>query len=159
MLFNQSYVPSLIEQVTRLGDAPRLKIDLKDGRCWWSTRLYALATLAHEYTSVEWLLFLDAGIVYVGMVRPVGLRRALVVAQPDLDEHYRRAEVPALPPGRIRACGRIRCSRRVLRLLGIGLEELLWVQTILVYRGSPAPAFGEAREEDDRGLDARAVPA
>jgi hypothetical protein len=99
MLFSQSYVPYLVNQIAQLGDAPLLKIDLKDGNYWWSTRLYGVATLALEYTSVEWLLFLDAGEEYVGMVRPADLRRALARAQPALEEDYRRAAVPPAQPG------------------------------------------------------------
>lgn len=98
MLFSMSYVPYLIDQVSLLGDAPLLKIDLRDGAHWWSTRLYALATLAHEYTAVEWLLFLDSGSRYVGMVRPADLRRALVAVQPELDACYHDARLqPMLP--------------------------------------------------------------
>jgi len=48
-------------------------------------------TLAEAYTSVDWLLFINWGTEYVGMVRPGDLRRALALAQPELDEHYRRA--------------------------------------------------------------------
>ena len=94
MLFNESYTPYLIEQIAKLGSTPLLKIDLKDGSYWWSTRLYALATLVHEYTAVEWLLFLDHGKCYVGMVRPADLRRALAVVQPQLDETYFQSYAP-----------------------------------------------------------------
>lgn len=96
ILFNQSYLPYLIQRIAELGDAPLLKIDLRDGAYWWSTRLYALATLADEYTAVEWLLFLERGTDYVGMIRPRELRRALALFQPELEEHYRQAHVP--PP-------------------------------------------------------------
>jgi len=99
MLFNQSYLPYLIQRIAGLGDSPLLKIDLRDGMYWWSTRLYALATLADEYTAVEWLLFLDHGTDYVGMIRPGDLRRALALSQPELEEHYRQAHVPPLHPG------------------------------------------------------------
>ena len=99
MLFNQSYTPHLIRQLGQLGNAKLLKIDLRDGAHWWSTRLYALATLAHEYTEVEWILLLEAGDRYVGMVRPNALRRALVTAQPELEEHLRAVRVPPSPPG------------------------------------------------------------
>jgi hypothetical protein len=49
--------------------------------------------LATEFTSVEWLLFVDEGTRYVGMVRPRDLTRALAVAQPELDSEYRLAHV------------------------------------------------------------------
>jgi hypothetical protein len=98
MLFNQSRLPYLIQQIRALGDSPLLKIDLRDGTYWWSTRLYAVGTLADEYTTVEWLLFLDQGTDYVGMIRPRDLRRALAVSQPELEECYRRAALlPAVP--------------------------------------------------------------
>jgi hypothetical protein len=98
ILFSQSYVPYLIQQLQQLGDSPLLKIDLRDGTYWWSTRLFALATLAAEFTSVEWLLFVEEGTRYIGMVRPRDLARALAVAQPELDSEYRLAQiVPAYP--------------------------------------------------------------
>lgn len=99
MLFNQSYTPYLIQRIAELGSAPMLKIDLRDGDYWWSTKLYAVATLAHDYTAVEWLLFLSRGSEYVGMVRPGDLRRALERVQPELEEGYRQAHVPPLAPG------------------------------------------------------------
>jgi hypothetical protein len=102
MLFNESYTPYLIDKIAGLGSTPLLKIDLRDGHYWWSTRLYALATLVHEYTSVEWLLFLNEGTKYVGMVRPAELRRALAVIQPELDETYFQSYAPphyaGMPP-------------------------------------------------------------
>ena len=102
MPFNESQTPYLIEQIAKLGSTPLLKIDLKDGGYWWSTRLYALATLVHEYTAVEWLLFVDNGKSYVGMVRPAELRRALAVAQPQLEETYFQSYAPphyaGMPP-------------------------------------------------------------
>jgi hypothetical protein len=119
MLFNQSYLPSLIKGITELGDSPLLKIDLRDGRYWWSTRLYALATLADEYTAVEWLLFLDHGTDYVGMIRPGDLRWALALAQPELEKQYRQAPVPPLRPG----MGRAQRAAQVLNALTKGFAK------------------------------------
>ncbi|HEX8108328.1 MAG TPA: DUF4062 domain-containing protein [Kofleriaceae bacterium] len=99
MMFSHSTLPYLVERIAQLGDAPLLKIDLRDGAYWWSTRLYALATLAHEYTAVEWLLFLDRGTEYVGMIRPGDLRRALASSHPEIEEHYRLAHIPPMFPG------------------------------------------------------------
>ena len=99
MLFNESYTSYLIERIAGLGRTRLLKIDLRDGAYWWSTRLYALATLVHEYTEVEWLLFLDRGKHYVGLVRPAETRRALAMAQPELDETYCGSYVPPRFPG------------------------------------------------------------
>jgi hypothetical protein len=97
ILFSASFVPNLIQQIAELGDAQLLKIDLRDGKHWWSTRLYTLATLVHEYTSVGWLLFLERGNNYVGMVRPANLRRALAQARPELEIEYRAAVTPPQP--------------------------------------------------------------
>jgi hypothetical protein len=97
ILFSQSYLPYLVQQLQKLGESPLLKIDLRDGTYWWSTRLYALATLAAEFTSVEWLLFVDEGTRYVGMVRPRDLTRALAAAQPELDGEYRLAHLAPTP--------------------------------------------------------------
>jgi hypothetical protein len=99
MLFSESYLHYLIQKFAGLHESPLLKIDLRDGKYWWSTRLYAVATLANDYTSVEWLLFLDRGTDYVGMVRPGHLRRALALAQPELDEYYQLANAQRSPPG------------------------------------------------------------
>jgi hypothetical protein len=98
ILFSQSYVPYLVQQLQQLGDSPLLKIDLRDGTYWWSTRLYALATLAADFTSVEWLLFVDEGTRYVGIVRPRDLTRALAAAQPELESEYRLAHVAPTHP-------------------------------------------------------------
>ena len=91
ILFSQSYLPYLVNQLQQLGDSPLLKIDLRDGMYWWSTRLYALTTLAADLSSVEWLLFVEEGTRYVGMVRPRDLRRALEVEQPSLQAEYHLA--------------------------------------------------------------------
>jgi hypothetical protein len=88
MLFSQSYVPYLADRLAQVADDRLLLIDLKDGSYWWSTRLFALATLAQEFTPVEWLLFVENGSDYVGMARPIEVRRALATAQPLLEQSY-----------------------------------------------------------------------
>ncbi len=98
MLFSQSFLPNLVTGIAKLGNAALLKIDLRDGNHWWSTRLYTLATIAHECMSVEWFLFLNERTEYVGMMRPGDLRRAQALAQPELEETYRRMQVPQLDP-------------------------------------------------------------
>jgi hypothetical protein len=113
ILFSQSYVPYLVQQFRGLGESPLLKIDLRDGQHWWSTRLYALATLAAEHTSVEWLLFLDGGTRYVGMVRPRDLTRALAAAQPELEGEYRLSLAAPASPG---ASGEVYAGQVLQRL-------------------------------------------
>jgi hypothetical protein len=96
MLFSESYVPYLAERLAQAGNDRLLSIDLRDGNYWWSTRLFALATLAQEFTPVEWLLFIERGTEYVGMARPLEVRRALATAEPLLEQYYR--EVYAASP-------------------------------------------------------------
>ena len=115
-LFNQSYLPYLVQQIGKLGDSPLMKIDLRDGTYWWSTRLYALATLADEYTAVDWILFVEHGDDYVGMMRPGELRRALAAFQPELEEHYRLAHVPPMFQG-------MDAAQRAAQVLGALVER------------------------------------
>jgi hypothetical protein len=105
ILFNASNVTYLLHRVAQLGGSPILKIDLRDGKYWWSTRLYALAILAVDYTAVEWLIFVERGSDYVGMVHPRDLRRAMATAHPAYERAYQQAHsAPALvamsPPQR-----------------------------------------------------------
>ncbi|TMQ17936.1 MAG: DUF4062 domain-containing protein [Deltaproteobacteria bacterium] len=99
VLFNASYAPYLLQKLAEVGEAQLLRVDLRDGTHWWSTRLYALAALAHDYTAVEWLLFLEQGSTYVGMIRPSDLRRALASRHPEIEEQYRNAHAAPAPPG------------------------------------------------------------
>jgi hypothetical protein len=89
MLFSQSYCTYLAKRLAQAAKYRLLSVDLKDGNYWWSTRLFALATLAQEFTPVEWLLFVEHRTEYVGMARPIEVRRALAAAQPLLEEYYR----------------------------------------------------------------------
>lgn len=97
MLFSQSYVPYLAQRLAQIADDRLLVIDLKGGDYWWSTRLFALATLAQEFTPVEWLLFVENGNEYVGMARPIDVRRALATTEPLLEKYYRDLQAVAAP--------------------------------------------------------------
>lgn len=99
LLINQSYVPYLVSRLSTLGSAKLVKIDLRDDRHWWSTRLFAMATLLHTYSNVEWLLFLENGTDFVGMIRPGELRKGLLDVQPDLDNPARMGVPPDIPAG------------------------------------------------------------
>src|SRR5260370_27710791 len=94
MLFSQSYVPYLVERLAQAGEMHLLTIDLRQNDYWWSTRLFSLATLAQEFTAVDWLLFVEQGAAHIGMARPIDVRRALAAAQPELEEDYRRLNLP-----------------------------------------------------------------
>jgi hypothetical protein len=101
-LFSSSGILMLAEGLMRAGSAQLITIDLQRNDYWWSTRLFALVTLAQEFTPVEWLLFVEGGEQYVGMARPIDVRRALALAQPELESDYRSMPLPnwgrASPP-------------------------------------------------------------
>src|SRR5260370_7056354 len=94
MLFSQSYVPYLVERLAQAGEMHLLTIDLRQNDYWWSTRLFSLATLAQEFTAVDWLLFVEQGAAHSGMARPIDVRRALAAAQTELEEDHRRLNLP-----------------------------------------------------------------
>jgi hypothetical protein len=49
-----------------------LNVNLRDGRYWWSTRLFLLAALAEDYSRVQQLVFMEQGgaRIFVGMAPP-----------------------------------------------------------------------------------------
>ena len=55
-----------------------LQINLKDGRYWWSTRLFFLACVAEEITGTKLIIFTKKGNDYVGAVTPASLRDRLL---------------------------------------------------------------------------------
>src|SRR5688572_6338476 len=54
---NPSSFPAISAMVSRSGNMRALVIDLGDGDEWWSTRLYLLASLLRELTSVRQIVF------------------------------------------------------------------------------------------------------
>ncbi len=94
-LFTASGLTVLAEGLIKAGSARLMTINLQQNDYWWSTRLYALATLAHEFTSAEWLMFVEDKGSYVGMARPIHVRRALAAVQPELENNYRSMQLPA----------------------------------------------------------------
>jgi hypothetical protein len=91
ILFSQSRVHYLMARLAHTAKNHLLSVDLKDGDYWWSTRLFAMATIAQEFTPAEWLLFVEHGTEYVGMARLLEVRRALATAHPPLEQYYRKA--------------------------------------------------------------------
>ncbi len=68
----------------------------------WSTRLYLLAALAEDYTSIRQLIFLesrpDRERIYVGNASPAKVRHALGADNPKLVEAYQAAKKMAPDP-------------------------------------------------------------
>lgn len=81
-------------------------VDLKDGRAWWSTRLFLLASLLRDFTDVRLLAFTDAR-GYVGVATPARTARALGSLIPEPSTHYRREDdAPRSLPAAARALAR-----------------------------------------------------
>jgi hypothetical protein len=65
---------------TSLAAAPQLavlRVDLKDGQYWWSTRLFFLACVAEEIAGTALLIFLEGGKKFVGAATPATVRDRL----------------------------------------------------------------------------------
>lgn len=75
-----------------------LNVNLRDGRYWWSTRLFLLAALAEDYSRVQQLVFMEQGgaRIFVGMAPPSDIRRALARQWPTLEQSYQ--EIKSNPP-------------------------------------------------------------
>jgi hypothetical protein len=144
--------PQILEQVIasmRGPEAPRLLgVNLKDGRYWWSTRLFLLAALADDFTGVETIVFVAGGADarYVGMASPASLRRTLdhrftgyeVIYRWALDHPLvRRGTLPIplpRPPEKLVADAVRAWSNAVGSILGLPAE------------GQPAPSESDVKE-------------
>jgi hypothetical protein len=69
---------------------------------WWSTRIFLVAALAQDFTSVEAVVFVRSGDdeVFVGIASPRAVRERLAARFPIYEEAYRKAQgaVPYLAP-------------------------------------------------------------
>ena len=54
-----------------------LRIDLKEGNYWWSTRLFFLACIADSLTATQLFIFLEQGDRYIGVATPATVRDRL----------------------------------------------------------------------------------
>jgi hypothetical protein len=82
------------ETIKKTGSVAALRVDL--GSDWWSTRLYLVAALLEDYTSIEQIVFLGAAAMdpapsYLGMCSPAEVRRALASHFRDVDRAYRES--------------------------------------------------------------------
>jgi hypothetical protein len=68
-----------------------VEVNLRDGGYWWCSRLYLLAALACDYTSVRALVIVEAGArrSFVGIITPALARSALGAAVPGSSEPTR----------------------------------------------------------------------
>lgn len=79
---NSSLTPELVNAVGAAIANPAIRlveVNLRRNPYWWSTRLFLLAALAHEYSNIERLVIVanDDDRKFVGLASPVGIREAL----------------------------------------------------------------------------------
>jgi hypothetical protein len=82
------------QAIHETGSLAALRVDL--GSDWWSTRLYLVAALLEDYTSIEQIVFLgdatmDPAPKYLGMCSPADVRRALGSHFRSVDRAYRES--------------------------------------------------------------------
>ena len=71
---------TLMSMQYSLSTAPQLsvlRLDLRDGRYWWSTRLFFLACVAEDIAATRLFMFTDAGNRLVGAATPATVRDRL----------------------------------------------------------------------------------
>jgi hypothetical protein len=88
VMVNESGMSSILDALTA---AELMKVDLGDGTAWWSTRLYVLAALVAEHTTVREMIFVEGGNRYLGMAPPWKVRDRLADSFPMLNEAYQQA--------------------------------------------------------------------
>jgi hypothetical protein len=75
------------------------EVDLRDGTYWWPTRLYLLAALLSDYTTVKRFVFVQAaegGRAYAGMAKPSAGARGIALALPGVEAAYQAAHEGAV---------------------------------------------------------------
>src|SRR5262245_41628811 len=87
------------ETIRKSGSA--VQVNLGSGASWWSTRLYLVAALLEDYTTIQQIVFLRSAPVdppstyyetrYLGMCSPAEVRRALASHFRDVDRAYRES--------------------------------------------------------------------
>lgn len=92
-----SGTPALVEGVSAAVKSKEMRlveINLRDSSYWWSTRLYLLAALAEEYTSIKRLVFVEqnAARLYLGMASPSAVRKMLARRFPGVQRAFRELQ-------------------------------------------------------------------
>jgi hypothetical protein len=77
-------ITSLIKETE---DIDVLDINLHNGDYWWSSRLFLLAALVVDYTSIRCFAFLYNN-AFIGLATPLSVIRALTVAFPKIAKAY-----------------------------------------------------------------------
>lgn len=78
-----------------------MRLNLQDGKYWWSTRLYLVAALADDYTSVDAIVFVQSGDErhFVGIASPRLTKMRVGMEFPAYELAYRKVRAEAAAPG------------------------------------------------------------
>ena len=92
----------IIEQIRKAvvgGKTDVLEINLRDGTYWWTTRLYLLAALADDFSTIQAFVFVEDGIHrrFLGFCKPAAVRTAIAEAFPAVAEVYNELKPPQGP--------------------------------------------------------------
>jgi hypothetical protein len=84
---------SIVDQIRKAivrGDTEILEINLRNRDYWWSTRLYLLAALADDHSTIKAFAFVEHGIErkFLGLCTPTAMRKAIDRACPVLAKVY-----------------------------------------------------------------------
>jgi hypothetical protein len=85
-----STLASIKQMIEQSGASRALVLQIDDGRRWWSTRLFLLASLPRSLTAVRQVVFCDAQGRFVGMATPAAIVDGLSGAFSSLDEFARK---------------------------------------------------------------------
>jgi hypothetical protein len=92
-------IQNKLVQATQEVEATKLvEVDLGIGQSWWSTRLYILAALAADFTSIQQFVFIEHENRFIGMASPSETRDALATFYPEVDNAYRESIPIFVPP-------------------------------------------------------------
>ena len=81
-------IEAVVKLVREVQDVRVLDIDLREEDYWWSTRLFLVAALTAEYTSVGCLAFVTEGDRFFGLASPWATLIALSKAFPKVANAY-----------------------------------------------------------------------
>jgi uncharacterized protein DUF4062 len=83
---NVSSMMGIKQLITRSGASRALVLVIDEGRLWWSTRLFLLASLLRALTTVRQLVFCNSDGAFLGMASPAAVVDALVSAFPQIGQ-------------------------------------------------------------------------
>jgi hypothetical protein len=89
-LVNDSTLGAIKQMIEEAGAARAVVLTIDEGRSWWSTRLFLLASLLRSLTAVRQVVFRDPSGRFIGMASPAAIVEGLAAEFPVLEEFARR---------------------------------------------------------------------